>query len=158
MTVLFVPPPPTETKMFDDEGHLSRPWLTWFQQITQQLAQPDVDQDSSGLLTQRVRRITTDFEELKGADSFMAVDHTVQGPVRLLLPKAADAWTPRTNVGQLLTIADTGANAGTNPILVRCQCTDSIVGIARGQRQVAMETNGEVMRLQAIDLVTWKVL
>ncbi len=85
-----------------------------------------------------------------GGSALISVVYTATGSVVLTLPSAASCFI-------VLTIADSGANAGVNNIVINCAGSDTIVTDTTGNTSVTLDGNGDVIRLMAINSTTWKV-
>ncbi len=106
----------------------------------------------------KVTTVSTATPPALGAnDSFISVTHTTTGPVTIPLPSAASAWNSTDKIGRVYTISDSGANAGTNNIIINRAGSDTIVTSATAQTSAIISGNGDVIRIIAINSTTWKV-
>ena len=88
---------------------------------------------------------------ISAAASFYSVTYTPTGTVAITLPAAS------ASVGMTYTVADAGANAGTNNITVTRAGSDTIIGDTLAETSAVIASDGDVLRFIAINSTTWKV-
>lgn len=113
--------------------------------------------EQNGGLGNKIKEVTEATASIVQNDSFISVLYSTTGTVTLSLPAATDFFDTTTNTGFSIEIADTGGGAGTYSITINSDGTDTIITDVAGQSSTAIDGNGDVIKLIAINATTWKV-
>jgi len=91
-------------------------------------------------------------------DHVITISYTSTGTCAVTLPTATSCWDSTEGVGQIFIFKDLDCNAGSNNITISRSSTDTITSTTTGNTSVAMNTNGQTLRIQAVSASEWAVL
>jgi lysophospholipase L1-like esterase len=104
--------------------------------------------------------VPTTTYDILSTDFFVGVSETADNPVTVDLPALSEAWDTTTGTGQVITISDTGSNAGTNNISVVRRTGEDDVIITRGvsETELLIQVDGDSIIVQAISADNWVLI
>ena len=112
-------------------------------------------QKNTGANFKKPTDVTTATYSILTTDNFVGVSYTTTGAVVVELPSLAEAWDATTGTGQVITIKDTGGNAGANNITINRKAATS--DTIDGATSASITANYNSLQFIAISSIQWAI-